>query len=102
MQKRYLPPTRRSILMNGAVKPSGPHHRFARSGSVHAFHTASRGASNTRTIVSSFLLLVWLISSVLLVILFPLDVWPVVRGDPPTEPGLASPSQTPRLAELPQ
>src|SRR5438093_1900171 len=77
MQKRYLPPTRRSILMKGAVKPSGPHHRFARSGSVHAFHTASRGASNTRTIVSSFLFLVWLISSVLLVILFPLDVWPV-------------------------
>src|SRR5437667_441869 len=89
MQKRYLPPTRRSILMKGAVNPSGPHHRFARSGSVHAFHTASRGASNTRTIVSSFLFLVCLISSVLFVILFPLDFWSVGRCDLPTELGIS-------------
>src|SRR5213594_3156908 len=53
MQKRYLPPTRKSILMNGAVKPFGPHQRLACSGSVHAFHTRSRGASNTRAITSS-------------------------------------------------
>src|SRR5438445_9564937 len=53
MQKRYLPPTRKSILMTGAVKPFGPHQRLVRSGSVHAFHTRSRGASNTRAITSS-------------------------------------------------
>src|SRR6266545_7870617 len=54
MQKRYLPPTRKSVLQTGAVKPFGPHQRLACSGSVHAFHTRSRGASNTRVITSSF------------------------------------------------
>src|SRR5207249_5545397 len=53
MPNRYLPPTRKSISMNGAVNPLGPHQRFACSGSVHAFHTRSRGASNVRAITSS-------------------------------------------------
>src|SRR6267143_7274730 len=53
MQKRYFPPMRKSILMNGAVNPFGPHQRFACSGSVHAFHTRSLGASNVRAITSS-------------------------------------------------
>src|SRR5882724_7364403 len=30
------------------VKPLGPHHRPTCSGSVHTFHTSSRGASKTR------------------------------------------------------
>src|SRR5512139_3819188 len=55
MQKRYFPPTRRSIREEGDVKPSGPHQRIKCLGSVHAFQTASRGASNTRLITSSSL-----------------------------------------------
>src|ERR1700742_5203804 len=47
MQKRDLPPTRKSILQTGDVKPFGPHHCMMYSGSVHARHTSSRGASNT-------------------------------------------------------
>src|SRR3989304_5654502 len=53
MQKRYLPPTRKSIVQDGAVKPFGPHQRATWSGSVHAFHTSSRGASKTRVMASS-------------------------------------------------
>src|SRR5688572_13706839 len=53
MQARYLPPTRRSILDTGAVKTFGPHQRLNSSGFVHAFHTRSRGASNTRVSTSS-------------------------------------------------
>src|SRR5262245_48616090 len=53
MQKRYLPPTRRSILQAGDVKSFGPHQRIIRSGSVHAFHTNSRGASKTRVMTIS-------------------------------------------------
>src|ERR1700755_1131794 len=45
MQKRDLPPTRKSILETGAVKPFGPHHCITYFGSVHAFQTNSRGAS---------------------------------------------------------
>src|SRR5499425_361615 len=48
MQKRNFPPTRKSILQTGAVKPFGPHHCFTYCGSVHAFQTNSRGASKTR------------------------------------------------------
>src|SRR6202142_3666860 len=45
MQQRSLPPTRKSILQTGAVKPFGPHHCMMYFGSVHAFQTSSRGAS---------------------------------------------------------
>ena len=47
MQKRNFPPTRKSILQTGAVKPFGPHHCITYFGSVHAFQTNSRGASKT-------------------------------------------------------
>ena len=39
--------------MEGAVKLFGPHQRMARSGSVQAFQTSSRGAANSRVIVIS-------------------------------------------------
>src|SRR6202167_3789869 len=45
MQQRNLPPTRKSILQTGEVKPFGPHQCITYFGSVHAFHTNSRGAS---------------------------------------------------------
>src|SRR5579863_8402234 len=45
VQIRYFPPTRKSILQTGEVKPFGPHHCITYFGSVHAFHTNSRGAS---------------------------------------------------------
>src|ERR1700716_4465375 len=45
MQQRNFPPTRKSILQTGAVKPFGPHHCITYFGSVHAFQTNSRGAS---------------------------------------------------------
>src|ERR1700678_3227701 len=47
MQQRNFPPTRKSILQKGAVKPFGPHHCITYFGSVHAFQTNSRGASTT-------------------------------------------------------
>src|SRR6202167_3324449 len=47
MQKRNFPPTRKSILQTGEVKPFGPHHCITYFGSVHAFQTSSRGASKT-------------------------------------------------------
>src|SRR4029077_6172127 len=47
MQRRDLPPTRKSILQTGEVKPFGPHHCITYFGSVHAFQTNSRGASKT-------------------------------------------------------
>src|SRR5579862_530630 len=47
MQRRDFPPTRKSILQTGAVKPFGPHHCITYLGSVHAFQTNSRGASKT-------------------------------------------------------
>src|SRR6202007_510469 len=50
MQQRNFPPTRKSILQTGAVKPLGPHHCITYFGSVHAFQTNSRGASKTRVI----------------------------------------------------
>src|SRR6202167_123284 len=45
MQQRSFPPTRKSILQTGEVKPFGPHHCVMYFGSVHAFQTSSRGAS---------------------------------------------------------
>src|ERR1700727_183043 len=47
MQQRSFPPTRKSILQTGEVKPFGPHHCITYFGSVHAFQTNSRGASKT-------------------------------------------------------
>src|ERR1700683_528780 len=51
MQQRSFPPTRKSILQTGAVKPFGPHHCMMYFGSVHAFQTSSRGASKTLVMV---------------------------------------------------
>src|SRR5579872_2803554 len=48
MQQRNFPPTRKSILHTGEVKPFGPHHCITYFGSVHAFQTNSRGASKIR------------------------------------------------------
>src|SRR5579872_3686649 len=45
MQRRNFPPTRKSILHTGQLKPFGPHHCITYFGSVHAFQTNSRGAS---------------------------------------------------------
>src|SRR5216684_2526385 len=50
MQQRNFPPTRKSILQTGAVKPFGPHHCITYFGSVHAFQTNARGASKTLVI----------------------------------------------------
>src|ERR1043166_2786848 len=50
MQQRNFPPTRKSILQKGEVKPFGPHHCITYFGSVHAFQTNSRGASKTLVI----------------------------------------------------
>src|SRR5580692_8210243 len=50
-QQTSFPPTRKSILQTGAVKPFGPHHCIMCFGSVHAFQTNARGASKTRVIV---------------------------------------------------
>src|ERR1700753_597624 len=56
MQQRSFPPTRKSILQTGAVKPFGPHHCMMYFGSVHAFQTSSRGASKTLVITIRSLL----------------------------------------------
>src|ERR1700736_279355 len=48
-----MPPGRRSLFDAITVKPFGPHHCFMRSGSVNACHTSSRGASNTRVMTNS-------------------------------------------------
>src|SRR5580698_6456179 len=45
VQLRKFPPTRKSILQTGEVKPFGPPHCITYFGSVHAFQTNSRGAS---------------------------------------------------------
>src|SRR5208337_3027144 len=60
MQQRNFPPTRKSILQTGAVKPFGPHHCITYFGSVHAFQTNSRGASKILVItIRSFSLTVF-------------------------------------------
>src|SRR5579863_8012861 len=61
VQMRNVPPTRKSILQTGEVKPFGPHHCITYFGSVHAFQTNSRGASK---------ILVTTIRSVLFNVLF--------------------------------
>src|ERR1700751_6144009 len=64
MQQRNFPPTRKSILQTGEVKPFGHHHCITYFGSVHAFQTNSRGASKTRfpSIRSIWLAVVFAIS----------------------------------------
>src|SRR6202030_1196796 len=64
MQHRNFPPTRKSISQTGAVKPFGPHHCITYFGSVHAFQTNARGASNTlvTTIRSASLTVFFVIS----------------------------------------
>src|SRR5246127_2007761 len=44
MQQRNFPPTRKSILQTGAVKPFGPHHCITYFGFVQASQTNARGA----------------------------------------------------------
>src|SRR6201987_1671306 len=67
MQQRNFPPTRKSILQTGEVKPFGPHHCITYFGSVHAFQTNSRGASKTRvTTIRSISLTVFFVISDLL------------------------------------
>src|SRR5215831_14158351 len=64
MQQRSFPPTRKSILQEGAVKPFGPHHCIMYFGSVHAFQTNSRGASKTLvTIIRSLSLTLFFVIS---------------------------------------
>src|SRR5271169_4855201 len=64
MQQRNFPPTRKSISQKGAVKPFGPHHCITYFGSVHAFQTNARGASNTLVItILSFSLTVFSVIS---------------------------------------
>src|ERR1700719_152838 len=67
MQQRNFPPTRKSILQTGAVKPFGPHHCITYFGFVHAFQTNSRGASKTlvTTIRSVSLTVLFVISNLL-------------------------------------
>src|SRR5579862_3815945 len=67
MQQRSFPPTRKSILQTGAVKPFGPHHCMMYFGSVHAFQTNSRGASKILvTTIRSISLAVFFVISDLL------------------------------------
>src|SRR6201993_356223 len=72
MQQRNFPPTRKSILQKGVVKPFGPHHCITYFGSVHAFQTNSRGASKTlvTTIRSVSLTVFFAISDLLFFHLF--------------------------------
>src|ERR1035441_7976297 len=67
MQQRSFPPTRKSILQTGEVKPFGPHHCITYFGSVYAFQTNSRGASKTlvTTIRSISLTVLFVISDLL-------------------------------------
>src|ERR1700734_1327656 len=68
MQQISFPPTRKSILQTGAVKPFGPHHCMTYFGSVHAFQTSSRGASKilVTTIRSVSFTVLFVISGLLL------------------------------------
>src|SRR5580692_522679 len=86
MQQRNFPPTRKSILQKGMVKPFGPHHCITYFGSVHAFQTNSRGASKTLVItIGSVSLTVFSVISGLLFLLssFDLQPHPVCRNSLP-------------------
>src|ERR687891_410712 len=50
---RNVPPGLTSIVTDARIVPRGPHQCASCSGSVHAFHTSSRGASKTRVMVIS-------------------------------------------------
>src|SRR5579862_3987887 len=64
MQQRNFPPTRKSILQTGEVKPFGPHHCITYFGFVHASQTNARGASKTLvTTIRSFSLTVFFVIS---------------------------------------
>src|SRR4051812_1651212 len=52
MHTSDVPPSRKSILALGDVKPVGPHHFIICSASLHACQTCSTGASKTRVTVS--------------------------------------------------
>src|SRR5581483_6481298 len=54
MWMRKTPPGRAPTSQTGFEKPCGPHHCARCFGSVQAFQTSSRGASNTRTRSSCF------------------------------------------------
>src|SRR6202000_260910 len=75
MQQRSFPPTRKSIWQTGEVKPFGPHHCMMYLGSVHAFHTNSRGASKILvTTIRSISLTVFFVISDLLFLLSSFDL----------------------------
>src|ERR1700675_3268768 len=64
IQQRNFPPTRKSILQTGEVKPFGPHHCITYFGFVHASQTNARGASKTLVItIRSFSLTVFFVIS---------------------------------------
>src|SRR5260370_22793130 len=50
---RYAPPGRSAFLRTVLLKPRGPRHRDMCSDSVHALKTRLRGASKTRSILST-------------------------------------------------
>jgi len=60
MISRHSPPGRTSITSIVVVKPRGPHQFTTCFALVHASHTSSRGASNTRNITQSPSLSTWL------------------------------------------
>src|SRR5579871_1613537 len=71
MQQRNFPPTRKSILQTGAVKPLGPHHCITYFGFVHASQTNARGASKILVItIRSFSLTAFFVISDLRFFLF--------------------------------
>src|ERR1700723_3921039 len=64
MQQRNFPPTRKSILQTGAVKPFAPHHCITYFGLVHTSQTKARGAPKTLVItIRSFSLTVFFVIS---------------------------------------
>src|SRR6516225_3608849 len=70
MQTRDFPPTRKSILASGHVKPVGPHQCITCSASVQAFHTRLTVASKTRVTTRSCFLaavIVSLVTGILLI-----------------------------------
>src|SRR5580658_2380179 len=84
MQQRNFPPTRKSILQKGAVKPFGPHHCITYFGFVHASQTNARGASNTLvTTIRSFSLTVFFVISDLRFFSFDSEPHPTCRTSLP-------------------
>src|SRR5262245_18259935 len=50
---RHEPPTRKSLSHSTSYQPRGRNHRFSSSHFVKASKTIERGASNSRTILTS-------------------------------------------------